>query len=403
MRPAPTISNSGGWASKVMRPLPEIRLTPCPPEYARLVAQGWDSVQESYALQPTPEFVERLEQAQADAQSNDENNGVAEFEIDGEKFKIHAHGVKRYRWRVENDDFIILIAKTSLDWAISVRYLAAGLWEYGWQPLRERVWQLLCPHIIQCKKDCARVTRADWCFDFYAPSFAQEIAPGIAANVVAHSSVKKIETQTIGIGDRSQTLTIGSRASLQIQLYDKTREITEQSGKTWLYPIWIAALDGEWPWDERPEGVWRLEIRFFKEFLKNRNCCHPHEVQLARDHLIAEALHRWRLVIPQTGDQHRQRWPLHPLWSEAYRQRGAPEMLPLGRKITGRRNELAGQVLKQIIGTARSATVLQFGNYNGARAKALLRRAADRIEEDPRHPQKVEAARVRYSDIDEAR
>jgi len=94
---------------------------------------------------------------------------------------------------------------------------------------------------------------------------------------------------------------------------------------------------------------------------------------------------------------------MHPIWSEAYRQRRASEMLPLGRKVTGRRMELTGQAFKQIVGTARSATVLQFGEYDGAKARVMLHRAAEEIEKDPRHLTKTEAARVRYSDVDEAR
>lgn len=399
----PPSSNRGEWASKLMRPLPDVRLSPCPPGYARIVAQGWDSVQEAYAFQPTPSFIDLLEAAQARAQVIDESDGMTEVEIGGHPFKVSAHGAKRYRWRIENDDFIILIAQPKHDWAISVRYLAAGLWEHGWQALRERVMEILRPVTFQRQLDCVRVTRADWCFDFYAPTLADEMHPGAAANTVAHSSVRKFETQTVGIGDRSQTLTIGSRSSLQLQLYDKTREITEQSGKTWLYDVWIASMGGKSPWRGRPQNIWRLEIRFFRQFLKDRNCRLPHRVQTERDRLIAEALFTRRWAVPQESDRHRQRWPLHPIWSEAYRQRGAPEMLPLGRKVTGRRHELAGQALKQIMGTARSATVLQLGKYDDAKARIMLHRAAEGIEKDPRHQEKVDAARVRYSDVDEAR
>jgi len=386
-----------------MRKLPDVKLSPCPTQYAQIVAQGWDSIQEAYALRPTPLLVDLLEIAQAKAQAVDESDGIADVELGGHVFKVSARGAKRYRYRIENDDFIILIGTQKHDWAISVRYLAAGLWEHGWQALRERVLEVLRPVTIQCKRDCVRVTRADWCFDFYAPTLVNEVYPGAVANVVVHSSVKKFETQTVGIGDRSQTITIGSRSSLQVQLYDKTREITEQSGKTWLYPVWIAALGGKSPWESRPRDVWRLEIRFFRQFLKDRNCRLPHEVQADRDRLVAEALFKRRWVVPQEGDQHRQRWPMHAIWSEACRQSGATEMLPLGRKVTGRRNELTELAVRQISGSIRSATVLRFGDYNETRARALLRRAHEQIAEDPRHQDKVEAARVRYSDVDEAR
>lgn len=386
-----------------MRKLPDVKLSPCPPEYARLVAQGWDSIQESYAFQPTPRFIECLNAAQAHAQEIDESNGIAELEIGEQIFKAHARGAKRYRWRIQNDDFIILIANPKHDWCVGVRYISAGLWEYGWQALRARAIEILRSVTTQCRKDCVRVTRADWCFDFHAPRLADELRPSAAANVVAHSSVKKFEIQTVSVGDRSQTLAIGRRSSVQVELYDKTREITEQSGKTWFYDVWLASMDGKSPWKERPRDVWRLEIHFFKQFLKDRNCRLPYQVQAERDRMIAEALFTHRWVIPQNGDENRRRWPMHPIWSEAYRQRGASEMLPLGRKVTGRRAELAGQSLRQIAGSTRSATVLQLGRYDHVQACALLHRAAEQIERDPRHHQKTEAARIRYSDVDEAR
>jgi hypothetical protein len=90
-----------------MRKLPDVMLSPCPPEYARLLAQGWDSTQEAYALEPTRSFIERLEEAQQRAKAVDECDGIAEIVVAGRPFKIHARGAKRYRWRLENDDFII--------------------------------------------------------------------------------------------------------------------------------------------------------------------------------------------------------------------------------------------------------------------------------------------------------
>jgi hypothetical protein len=255
---------------------------------------------------------------------------------------------------------------------------------------------------MQSVRDYVRVTRADYCFDFYAPTLANEVTPGAVVNVIAHSSVKKLEIGTVATGFNAQTMTIGTRSSLQLQLYDKTREITEQSRKTWLYLVWIASLDGKSPWEGRPDNVWRLEIRFFREFLKERNCRRPHEIESMRDQLISEALFTRRWVVPQEQDLHRQRWPMHPIWSEAYRQRGAPEMLPIGRKVTGFRGILAGRLIGQIAGLLRLVTVLLFGDYSTERASNVLHRVEERIATDVRHSDKVRAARTRYRDVDEA-
>ncbi len=214
-----------------MRKLPDVPLSPCPPEYARLVAHGWDSVQEAWAFAPTPAFVAFLEGAQAAARAVDETDGVVVIEIAGLPFKVSARGAKRYRWRFENDDFIVLVGVPKLSWAISIRYLSAGLWEHGWDTLRNQVLEILRPNTIQREKDCVRVTRADYCFDFYSPTLTEEFRRREKRHFVLHSSVKKILLQNVGISERDQTFTLGLRSTLQIQLYDKTLEIVEQSGK----------------------------------------------------------------------------------------------------------------------------------------------------------------------------
>jgi hypothetical protein len=353
-------------------------------------------------MKPTPLFVSLLEAGQARAKQDDESDGVSSTELNGQLWRIRARGTRRFRWMIENDDFQIFIGTPTLDWGVSIRYLAAGLWEHGWQTLRERALEVLRPYTTQNDRDFLRVTRADWCFDFYSPALKAELHPGAVANVVCHSSVKKFETQTVTVGDKSQTLTIGARASLQNQLYDKTREIDEKSGKTWLYEVWVAGLDGEWPWKDRPCDVFRLECRFFSEFLKARNVRRPHEVMAAREELVAEALVLRRLTVP-TADSNRWRWPMHPIWSEAYRKAGVAELLPLGRKVTGRREALSEQADRMIAGVSRSADILEFGNYDAARARMRLLRAHRLTEADPQHQRKVNAAIDRYSDVEDAR
>jgi hypothetical protein len=65
--------------------------------------------------------------------------------------------------------------------------------------------EALRPYTTQNDPDFLRVTRADWCFDFYSPALKAELHPGAVANVVCHSSAKKFETQTVSVGDVAQT------------------------------------------------------------------------------------------------------------------------------------------------------------------------------------------------------
>jgi sugar (pentulose or hexulose) kinase len=78
-------------------------------------------------------------------------------------------------------------------------------------------------------------------------------------------------------------------------------------------------------------------------------------------------------------------------------------MLPIGRRVTGRRVHLLHNFEIAIAGNLRAASVLQSGEYIKDNVISLMERASARIERDPRHIKKVQAARSRYSDVDEAR
>ncbi len=391
-----------------MRDLPGLSLTPCPPEYAVVVAEGWDTVQEALALSPTLEFVDLLEMARKRAiEVQDDLEGVVPVELNGQPFRVHATGAKGgFRWRFENDDYVVMVGSPRRDWTISVRYLSAGLWEHGLLALREHCFRALAGYVTQTTLDCVRVSRADWAFDFYAPAFSAEFVPGTAGNVVCQGGVKihevgAYETWSSGAG-RGETLTIGSKATLQVQLYDKSKEITDVSGKEWMVAIWREAL-GRDPWGFEPaRDVYRLECRFASEFLKERNFRRPFEVVEALPLLLAEALVKRRLAVPD-GDSNRSRWPMHPLWSEAYRRRGATYMAAIGRKVTGRRAALLEAAARQIAGAIRSATVLAENDYDPVSAKELVDDAMSRIERDPKHAKKVDRAFDRYTDVDDAR
>ena len=388
-----------------MRALPDVPLSDCPGSYARLLCEGYDSLQEAFALTPTTEFVDMLDASQRAARELQDNlEGTVELQLGGECFKAHATGAKGgFRWRLANDDFQLLIGSPKRDWTVTCRYLSGGLWEHGPHELRARAFEALRPYTTQPDPDAVRVSRADWCFDFYSPALTRELHPGSVANVVAHSSVKKFEFGTVSVGDKSQTVTIGSKSGLQLQLYDKTREIDEASGKEWFYPIWVAGLDGEWPWTDKPRDVWRLEVRMSGDFLKERNVRRPHEFENNLPELLTEALFTRRMTVPKGSDDNRWRWPMHPIWSEAYRVRGTAQLLPIGRRVTGRRDALRERGIAQIAGGLRSLSVLDGGDYSDEKVVSLMKRARTRIEADPAHHKKVEAARVRYSDVEEAK
>lgn len=404
-----------------MRKLPNVNHTKAKRGYARQLSQGWDSWQEAFELLPSEKLVDRLEKAKARAlELSAASDSVVPFNMNGFSMMAHAYASKGSSFRLSCGDFLFMIGSGhhKKKWQVSVRYLSAGLWERGLSALQELVRAILWTgeefegnktdrpdRRMEGHQAGVRVSRADYCFDFYCPDFQREFRPRLQEAVVAHSSVKShAHADCWAKGGRGETLNIGMISGVQVAIYDKTKEIVEASGKEWMIDLWLIATDGEWIWDEKPDNVWRLEIRLGKQFLKDRNVRNCGQVLEQRDELLTEALYTRRLTRPSRTDQDRKRWPLHPLWSLAVEAiSNTKVMVPLGHQVTGRRNALATAQEKQILGSLRALSVLRGGKYDRDLIESFLLKAEEEIEADPEHDRKVDAARFRYEHVDEAR
>ena len=387
---------------------PQIGLSDCDSSYASLIVQGWDSFQETLNLRPELSIERRLDGMREVARSSTDQGGeVVSFDFGGESVQMQPTAPRGHVWRFGNDDFQYLIRSPKTAWCVSIRYSAAGLWEHGLEALRSRAYSaLIYAGWHTTEGNHTSPARADWAFDFYAPGFTPEMAPGVGASVVAHSSVKirsdaKVPVYEHGPAGRVETLTIGSKAGLQVQVYDKTREITEASGKTWMVALW--EREGFWPPDGELRDVWRLEVRFGKGFLRDRNITEHGQLVDSLPALLCEALYTRRLVAPSPTDSNRRRWPLHPLWSQAVRTVEADGFVPLGRYVTGARGAISDQLTNQIAGTIRSTMVLEDGHCDPDALGPLMERVRKRLASDPARARKEQVARERYRYVDEAR
>lgn len=113
-------------------------------------------------------------------------------------------------------------------------------------------------------------------------------------------------------GRRLETLMLGRRGgAIHAVLYDKTAEI-KQSGKTYFHDIWKrSGWDGE-------SRVWRLEVRFSREFLRLAGIDGAYDALDRLADLWQYSTSQWlRHVVTHEGmsDRDRERAPVSSWWA----------------------------------------------------------------------------------------
>lgn len=373
--------------------------------YATLIGHNWDTVQESYNVtipEPLEWYLEFHKKRAGEAES------PVEVSFGGELFHIWIGGSQGKKWVIENDDLQIHFGSPKQQWPVTVRYLSGGLWEYGFDEMKQRVVAMLLREQLPIGDDGVwdspdtwqRCSRADYAFDFYSPEFSREMQTRrLREKMVLPSGVK---AGAIGTSLRDETITMGmNRAGLVIQVYDKGKEIDDMSGKTWMYKVW--EREGYLPpEDKKGKDLWRVEIRFGKEFLKGRGILNFDQIQKGIRELLNEAIFSRRL-IEQNSNVSREYWPLHPLWAATFHSFGvAGQYLPIGRQITLRRDAMINCLEKQIEGTTRSLASMN-GKYDDKIAAHAIETCFENITKNKFHVEKSEKAAIRYKFLNEAR
>ncbi len=394
-----------------MTTIPKITLTDND-DYCTVLAKGFDGFKEVFNFPFPRGTVERLDALKAQAQAKTSASGKEPYTIvfGGEVMQIRPCGTQSAAWIIEDDSLRFFIrhpggvnAEKVMEWAISVEYSAQGLWGEGIDFLREKALAIVMHEMNVPKdyikekeeKDWRRVSMFHFAFDFLSPRLSADINPMFWGNLIAPAKVAK----SMHGGGKVQTLTIGSKDSLQVQLYNKGKEITAKSGKTWMFKVW-----GEngyiKPADGKETNVWRLELRFYKAFLKGRGLRTADDVFESLPELLAEALITRRLTVPSHTDDNRWRWPLHPIWSEAYRQAGEA----LRFIARGYYTDMSGEAMEHCLlantaGNLRSLGVLLGGDGSPDEWPEMIEKIMELAAQDDEFEEKAARARERYMHI----
>lgn len=161
------------------------------------------------------------------------------------------------------------------------------------------------------------VSRIDLCFDFFSNNFSFD---DISDRdwVTQANQINSFLIHGVRSGFKF------GKKSIVCRVYDKTREIKEQSKKYYLYYIWkTQGWDGE-------STVWRVEFEFHTEFLKPAGLRSVDRAISNQESLWSIATKDWlKLVIPNPNDSNRSRWPVHQVWKEIQQatSNGAPPVI----------------------------------------------------------------------------
>jgi len=389
---------------------PDIGLAPIPEKYGRLCVHNFDWWEESLNMDYPESFWTYLKGEKAKAiELDDTRNTPIKVEVGETPFQLLAVGAKGGReFVLENNNFRIEIASRNKNWGIKWRGKSAAIWALGVEDLRDAIYDIF--RKIGCtpkdKNDYIRLTRVDYCFDIHSPRFTGEMFPRIGTQTVCPRE-NKVRGDWVVQADRIETLTIGMASPCQVQIYDKTKEITEASNKTWLYDLWSIHHDtGEIVPDSQIQDVWRVEIRLKKDWLKSRKVNRP---DVFLEHLwrcLSDVLYNRRLTV-RTKDSNRRRWPLHPMYGIILNEIDNPtQFLSIDRRATGRKSELRKIMLRNLAGTARSLAVLlnkDEGDFKEGDVQELLIEAFHWMMNDEDHREKVRRALEKYEFVDMAR
>lgn len=216
---------------------------------------------------------------------------VAAITLGSETFALRPFGRHPYTYVLTGSDFEISLAE-HMQPTCYVRFSSVGLWLQGLDELSarfERWCQSLGLRVLRPEV----VSRADWAFDYCLPTI------DFTEDHFLSRATKDSKWREHG---RAQTFQFGKDETV-VRVYDKAREIEQQSAKSWFFDLW-----------QQREGVWRVEAQVRGERLRAAGIRTIDDLKALQNDLLRElATAHTSLRVPG-ADSNRSRWKLHPLW-----------------------------------------------------------------------------------------
>lgn len=257
----------------------------------KLLLSGIDSLYCSYFVGEDGFDWEELAFRKSMAQ--EDRGRTVEFNLGGKVWAIKPGGRHPYTYVLSDGDIELCLAE-NMEPRAHARLLSHALWAKGPQALLDGFSAWL-ESVGAAQTRPPIVSRADWSFDFEVPvvDFGVEDFTSRAKKDSLHRGHGRDETFTFGRGDTV------------VRVYDKVKEIEEQSAKAWFFELW-----------GQGEKVWRIEVQMRREKLLEFGIASPANLFSNARGALEWALgsHTSLRQAPKGGrDSNKSRWPLHPL------------------------------------------------------------------------------------------
>jgi len=279
-----------------------------------------DTLEHTFSGDVPDEIADTLDELKVLGQSKEQAQSLV---MAGRELFVQPQSVRRYRWLLQNRDFLLMLRRSGAGPCLLAKLSAFGLATRGIHVL----WDELLTITAELHLAPLNLSRLDLAIDFqgWAPTFEE------MRNVRCRSTYRPVLPNV----DHPETFYFGKTPKM-LRVYNKTRQIIEKDKLCWR-PIWrdTGRLD---------EGVdvWRIELELGSQVLKEVSCRSFGVAMERLADLFSWGLEEASLGLPN-GDSNRARWPEDPRWQElrlgfgephaVHRARHMPELLDYQRAV----------------------------------------------------------------------
>lgn len=202
---------------------------------------------------------------------------------------------------------------TPAQWDVHVKTRAYGLATKGLLNCKSECDDFLSRIGVSFDSSAARVSRADYAFDFVAPELDVE-----TDHFLCHARTRKEETFNRTLrGDQVCYARVGVMPGKQVCIYDKSQKVRNDKDHLFADIFQQACVSsGITPIEGgMPKHIWRIELRAGKDYIDSVVKPRRWDMFLPSVDLIFQGIcnsYTWRAPC---NDINRSRWPQRPMWT----------------------------------------------------------------------------------------